>query len=95
MVVVTGWVLASLLGFLVQRSGLTLGVDRVLGAVFGLVRGAVIVGFIVMMGQAAKLQSEPWWDASLIMPLGEEMAAILSGYVETGRQVVQDSLPDT
>jgi membrane protein required for colicin V production len=94
-VVVTGWILASLLGYLVQRSGLTLGVDRVLGAVFGLVRGAVIIGFLVMMGQAAKLQAEPWWDASLSMPLGEEMASILGGYVETGRQVVEDSLPDS
>ena len=47
------------------------------------------------LGQAAKLQSEPWWDASLLMPLGEEMASILSGYLETGRQVVEDSLPDS
>ena len=94
-IVVIAWIIASLLGYLVQRSGLTLGVDKILGAVFGLVRGAVIVGFLVTMGQAAKLQSEPWWDASLLIPLGEEMASILSGYLETGRQVVEDSLPDS
>ena len=57
-VVIAGWLLASLLSYLVQRSGLSLGLDRMLGAVFGLVRGAVIVGFAVMLGQAAKLDSE-------------------------------------
>ena len=55
-VVMAGWLLGSLLSYLVQRSGLTLGVDRLLGAMFGLVRGAVIVGFAVMLGQAAELR---------------------------------------
>ena len=34
-VVIAAWLIGSLLGFLVQRSGLTLGIDRVLGALFG------------------------------------------------------------
>src|SRR5687767_6758227 len=53
-VVVFGWILASVLSYLVQRSGLTLGIDRLLGSVFGVVRGAVIAGFVVMLGQAAQ-----------------------------------------
>lgn len=89
-VVICGWLLGSLLGYIVQRSGLTLGVDRILGGVFGLVRGAVIVGFVVMMAEAADLPSEPWWKQSKLLPLGEEMAGVLRGYVETGRQVVED-----
>src|SRR5512133_4012235 len=32
--VLAAWIIGSLLGYLVQRSGLTLGVDRILGAVF-------------------------------------------------------------
>jgi len=52
-VVMSGWLLGSLLSYIVQRSGLTLGVDRLLGAVFGLVRGAVIVGLAgARVGQA-------------------------------------------
>ena len=62
--------------------------------VFGLVRGVVIVGFCVMLGQAAELQSEPWWRKSVLMPVGEEMAAVLQGYVETGREYVNASSPD-
>jgi membrane protein required for colicin V production len=94
-VVMAGWLLGSLLSYIVQRSGLTLGVDRLLGAIFGLVRGAVIVGFAVMLGQAADLDSEPWWRASRLVPLGEEMAGVLSGYVETGREYINETLPDS
>jgi membrane protein required for colicin V production len=93
-VVMAGWLLGSLLSYLVQRSGLTLGVDRLLGAVFGLVRGAVIVGFTVMLGQAAELQDEPWWRESKLAPVGVEMAGVLRGYVETGRELVEEALPD-
>lgn len=91
-VVIAAWLVGSLLGFLVQRSGLTLGIDRILGAVFGLVRGAVIVGFAVMLANAADMRSEPWWKASRLIPIGQEMASILQGYVETGRQLA-DNLP--
>lgn len=89
-VVVCAWLLGALLGYIVQRSGLTLGVDRILGGVFGLVRGAVIVGFAVMLAEAADLPSEPWWNESKLLPLGREMASVLRGYVDTGRQVVED-----
>jgi membrane protein required for colicin V production len=92
-VVMAGWLLGSLLSYIVHRSGLTLGVDRMLGSVFGLVRGAVIVGFAVMLGEAAHLQAEPWWKASRLLPAGEEMANVLRGYVETGRGLVEETLP--
>jgi membrane protein required for colicin V production len=88
--VATAWIIGSLLGYLVQRSGLTLGLDRILGTVFGLVRGAVIVGFAVMLAQAAEMQDEPWWKESKLVPLGVEMASVLRGYVETGLRVVDD-----
>jgi len=94
-VVASAWLLGSLLGYLVQRSGLTLGVDRFLGGIFGLVRGAVIVGFIVMLGEAAQLNHEPWWKAAKFLPVGHEMASVLRGYVETGRQIVEENVHDT
>lgn len=94
-VVIASWLVGSLLSWIVQRSGLTLTVDRVLGSVFGLVRGAVIAGFAVMLGQAAALDHEPWWEGALLLPLGEEMATVLRGYVETGREVIANDLPDS
>jgi membrane protein required for colicin V production len=94
-VVILSWILGALLDYLVQRSGLTLGVDRVLGALFGLVRGAVIVGFAVMLGQAAQLGSESWWRDSRVLPLGEEMSSVLRGFVEAGRQLVDEASQET
>jgi membrane protein required for colicin V production len=92
--VIASWILGGMLSYLVQRSGLTLGVDRLLGGLFGLVRGAVIVGFAVMLGEAARLNVEPWWGASRLMPIGVEMAGVLRGYVETGREYVTEISPD-
>lgn len=89
------WLIGSLLGYLVQRSGLTLGLDRILGAAFGLVRGAVIVGLIVMLADAARMHDEDWWKSSKLIPLGQDMASVLRGYVETGRQVVEDGAAET
>ncbi|HXW10356.1 MAG TPA: CvpA family protein [Steroidobacteraceae bacterium] len=89
--VIAAWLIGSLLGYIVQRSGLTLGLDRMLGAVFGIVRGAVIVGFAVMLADAAQLRGEEWWKSSKLIPVGEEMASILRGYVETGRRVIEDA----
>ena len=94
-VVMAGWLLAALLSYLVQRSGLSLGLDRMLGSVFGLVRGAVIAGFAVMLGQAAELSSEPWWKKSTMMPAAEQMAAVLRSYVETGRKMIDDATVGT
>jgi membrane protein required for colicin V production len=93
-VVTASWIVGGMLSWLVQRSGLTLGVDRLLGGLFGLVRGAVIVGFVVMLGQAAELQGEGWWRESKLMPLGQEMASVLRGYVGTGSKLVTDSVPE-
>jgi membrane protein required for colicin V production len=92
--VIASWLLGAMLSYLVQRSGLTLGVDRLLGGLFGLVRGAVIVGFAVMLGEAAHLNTEPWWQESKGMPVGVEMARVLRGYVETGREYVTETSPD-
>ena len=93
-VVIASWILGGLLNYLVQRSGLTLGLDQLLGGLFGLVRGVVIIGFAVMLGEAAELQSESWWRGAKLMPVAEEMAGVLRGYVETGRKLVAETPPD-
>ena len=49
----------------------------------------VIAGFVVMLGQAARLEDEPWWKGSVLMPAAEEMAGVLRSYVETSRTVVE------
>lgn len=50
----------------VQRAGLT-GVDRTIGAVFGLLRGVLLVTIIVMLLGLTTLPKESWWDDSFFL----------------------------
>ena len=50
------------------------GMDRLLGFAFGLLRGFVLLGVFVILGQLLRLQGEHWWRGSLLMPYGESIA---------------------
>jgi membrane protein required for colicin V production len=50
------------------------GMDRLLGFGFGLLRGFVLLGVFVILGQLLQLQGEGWWRHSLMIPYGESMA---------------------
>ena len=50
------------------------GMDRLLGFVFGLVRGFVLLGVFVILGQLLRLQDEHWWNHSRLIPYGESIA---------------------
>jgi membrane protein required for colicin V production len=61
---------------LVQRAGLT-GIDRTIGAVFGLLRGVLLVTIIVMLLGLTTLPGESWWDESFFMFRFEAIATWL------------------
>jgi membrane protein required for colicin V production len=50
------------------------GMDRLLGFAFGLLRGFVLLGVFVILGQLLRLQGEHWWRYSLLIPYGESIA---------------------
>jgi membrane protein required for colicin V production len=50
------------------------GMDRLLGLLFGLLRGFVLLGVFVILGQLLRLQGEHWWRNSLLIPYGESIA---------------------
>ena len=62
--------LGALLGWmgrlLVGRTGLT-GTDRALGVVFGGLRGALLVGLMVLGAGLTALPEESWWRESVIV----------------------------
>lgn len=69
------------LGTLVKRTGLT-PADHGLGALFGLMRGALIVVVLVALAGYTELPREPWWQQ-----------ARLSGTVVQGVQKIKQLLP--
>jgi len=48
--------------------------DRFLGLVFGTVRGLVLLGVFVILGQLLRLDEERWWNQSLLIPYGASIA---------------------
>lgn len=69
-VLLLGWAVGMLLGHF--TSGLGLGVmDRVLGVLFGIARGTVLVGLMVIGGELLHLNQEAWWSRSKLVPYGE------------------------
>jgi membrane protein required for colicin V production len=50
------------------------GVDRLLGWLFGLLRGVVLLGVFVILGQLLRLDGERWWTRSVLIPYGESVA---------------------
>ena len=73
LVLLLGTAVAVALGHFVRLSIFS-GVDRLLGFAFGILRGFVLLGVFVILGQLLQLQSEGWWRHSLLIPYGESVA---------------------
>jgi len=73
LVLLVGAATGAILGHFVRLSIFS-GMDRLLGFGFGLLRGFVLLGVFVILGQLLQLQGERWWRNSLLMPYGESMA---------------------
>jgi len=50
------------------------GMDRLGGFAFGLLRGFVLFGIFVLLGQLVRLDGERWWRESRLIPYGESVA---------------------
>jgi membrane protein required for colicin V production len=61
------------------------GMDRLLGFVFGVLRGVVLLGVFVILGQLLQLQEESWWRHSRLVPYGETIANGLRALVGAER----------
>ena len=75
-VLLLGQALGSIISYFVRLSLFT-GIDRFLGLLFGLLRGAVIVGAAVIVCQVLRLDEESWWHESVLLPFGQDAAALL------------------
>jgi len=90
LIMMVGGVLGWLVRKVVHSSGLTRP-DRVLGAAFGLLRGAIVVGLIVIGLQLSDLDSEPWWLGAKLREYCEEAANIVQFYAQLGGEYLQEN----
>ena len=59
--------------------------DRFLGFAFGALRGIVLLGVFVILGQLRRLDGERWWRQSVLLPYGESVANGLRSIVGEDR----------
>jgi membrane protein required for colicin V production len=55
--------------------------DRMLGLLFGLLRGALLIGIGVILGELLELDGEPGWKESAILPYTEFLGDWVRGLV--------------
>jgi len=73
LVLLIGAAVGAMLAHFVRLSIFS-GMDRLLGFAFGIVRGFVLLGVFVILGQLLRLQDETWWRHSMLIPYGESIA---------------------
>jgi len=83
-VLLVGGLLTFLVGKLVEKTGLS-GTDRLLGGVFGGVRGLALVLAMMLVAGLTPVPQDPWWQQSRtiqsLMPLAEWSAQYLPDYI--------------
>lgn len=55
---------------IIEKTGLS-PADQVLGTLFGLLRGGVIVLALVVLASYTAIEQEPWWQESQLVPVAQ------------------------
>jgi membrane protein required for colicin V production len=72
----------NLIAKLVEKTGLT-GTDRAIGMLFGIARGIVLVGVLVLLAGFTMVPQDVWWKQSLFLVHFQQLAVTLSGFLPT------------
>ena len=72
-VLLLGAILNYIAGKLVKKTGMA-GTDRMLGVVFGVARGAVIVAILVLLAGLTPMPQDSWWQESHLIIYFQDFA---------------------
>jgi membrane protein required for colicin V production len=67
------------------RLALVSSIDRLLGFLFGFLRGVVVLGLLVMLCHAVRLNEESWYRDSTLVPYAEHAGNVLRALVGESR----------
>ncbi len=83
-VLLVGGLVTFMVGMLVEKTGLS-GTDRLLGGVFGSIRGLFLVIAMLLVAGLTPVPQDPWWQSSRsiqsLLPLAEWSAQFLPDYI--------------
>ncbi len=80
LVLLIGWVTGLVLTHFARSVGLG-PLDRAIGLLFGIVRGMVLMGLMIIGGELLHLNQEDWWGRSKLVPYGEAVGDWLRAMV--------------
>jgi len=67
----------NLVSKLIEKTGLT-GTDRAIGMLFGIARGLILVGILVLLAGFTLVPQDPWWSKSMFLVHFEQLAVNLA-----------------
>ena len=79
-VLIAGAIVSYLLRKLVSGSGLS-GTDRLLGMIFGLVRGFALVVLVILLMKFTPVVHDDWWQSSRMLPTFERSASWVTTFL--------------
>lgn len=82
LVLLFGSLVGSIVSHFARRAVALAAMDRLLGVAFGLVRGVIVIGLLVLAGRAVNLDLEPWWERTRSMRAAEAVANWLERYAQ-------------
>lgn|GEM_PF-562836 len=82
-VLVIGWIIAGIVAYFANQSGISLMLDRLLGMLFGAIRGMVLVAIFVMLAKQVQLDRTDWWQSSRFMPIAAEVSDWVKGFADS------------
>jgi len=88
-VLLVGGLLNWLLGLLLHKTGLS-GADRVLGMVFGLGRGVILMGLIIVILELMGSDETSWWQESKLIPYAAPVVDTIRYVVEDGQEFLSE-----
>lgn len=89
---IVGALINYVLGQLVIKTGLS-GTDRILGLVFGVLRGVLIVSALLFFADSfTAINEEDWWQASLLIPHFEIYIQWFFSYLESSSSFLQNDV---
>lgn len=77
---ILGGLISFILNHLVEKSGLT-GADRLIGMVFGFMRGAVLIALLVLLAGVTHLPEKTWWKQAVLIPPFQSFAIWLKDHI--------------
>jgi len=80
LVLLLGWMVGMLSSYFTRGTGLG-PLDRVIGLLFGVIRGLVLMGLMIIGGELLHLNQEEWWNRSKLVPYGETVGDWLRAMV--------------